>query len=306
MVQTYRPVPLPSWMGRPERSTLESLWFAGITSILSGYSSEVAMNSDGSLLLSTDVRDKVVITGTAFEAGARVKIHTAGIEEAAVAADLPPRNPWGEEHFATSVVFDPPIYTGLSPHRMTTRVDFADNADNYEDDSEIVLSAFLDLDLGDGRSIYCLHPSAAQDIDTVTLTRFKLTHDGEATLWGGDSYNGDNAVEILAGIINWCYQYINSPMAATEREPMTRQVRRARERAGESTKPDWYVVTVDKSAVREFYEVNQDSTRRWRLTRQHGVRGHWRRLRSGRVTWVRPYVKGPAGTRLIPVQYEVK
>ena len=65
--------------------------------------------------------------------------------------------------------------------------------------------------------------------------------------------------------------------------------RRAHERQFQHDHPKVYFVDLRQAGEKKGSAGSREYHHRWL------VRGHWRQLASGRRTWVRPYVKGPAG-----------
>lgn len=86
-----------------------------------------------------------------------------------------------------------------------------------------------------------------------------------------------------------------------ERFAPIRQQRRAWERKHKQAFPKLNIVVI--GGANSPNEIDGDTgrvyTHRWR------VRGHWRNYQDGKRTWVRPYVKGPAGAPWI-TQIRVK
>lgn len=65
--------------------------------------------------------------------------------------------------------------------------------------------------------------------------------------------------------------------------------RRAHERRFQMAHPSVYFVDLRQAGDKREGKGDREYHHRWL------VRGHWRQLEGGRRTWVRPYIKGPAG-----------
>lgn len=69
-------------------------------------------------------------------------------------------------------------------------------------------------------------------------------------------------------------------------------VRAKRERKGKRTYPDYHILDWSRALRRDYTEGTGSGTKH---SYRYAVRGHWRLLKSGRLTWVRPHFRGPEG-----------
>jgi hypothetical protein len=91
-----------------------------------------------------------------------------------------------------------------------------------------------------------------------------------------------------------CVLYMNCENVELERVSAPAQVNAKRERKGKRPLPEYYICRIRKSLyvpTRKEEEEDEDRERR-SSPHQHAVRGHFRRLQSGKTTWVVPHFRG--------------
>jgi hypothetical protein len=107
----------------------------------------------------------------------------------------------------------------------------------------------------------------------------------------------DNASQLVAWVrvvVGLC-AYLATESPDLVREPYE-QRRAHRDGAGKNAKKlkdvnvSYIRVGTRETGLGEFFAADPETRK---LTRRHVVRGHYRRLASGKTTWVRPYWKGP-------------
>lgn len=139
------------------------------------------------------------------------------------------------------------------------------------------------------------HDEGLMYIDTDAMTTpglapMRITP--ETVYFPSDDDGGEWVVEkelsIAATVVEMLH-YITSIGTDTVEEPIGRGIRRAYSRKTKGWKhPQVYKVKLTNSVRKEGHS-DREFHCRWM------VRGHWRHYRDGTKTWVKAYIKGPAG-----------
>ena len=149
------------------------------------------------------------------------------------------------------------------------------------------------LDLEEWRYPWDEHAQPRITVETLTAdasSHYPFTQDAEER----ERIVQQTGLDPLVGAMNAHFaislvQIIDVLGARHVQLDVPRPHRRAHERRFGLPHPQVYFVDLRQAGEKKAGAGGHQYNHRWL------VRGHWRHLPSGRRTWVRPYVKGPAG-----------
>lgn len=143
----------------------------------------------------------------------------------------------------------------------------------------------------------------SQDEDRFMCTAFFASNEIQAVKWEGPSLDFERYIREkspswdtarqnkrqLQLLVMACMHYLNCENVVLEQVAADPKTNRKRESKGKRPLPDYYVVKVTKTKYENTPAV--ESTGR-HVSFMFSVRGHFRRLQSGKVIWVRDHHRG--------------
>ena len=143
---------------------------------------------------------------------------------------------------------------------------------------------------------------------STSINRATLDISGDGTITrhvldSTDSGLGMQDKQRIANLAMLCIAYLNSPGIEVERMAFPEKLNRRRAREGKPPLEDYYVCKVDK---KRYAAAGASESAQWHVSFRFDVAGHFRRLESGRMVWVRAHQRGLEHELYRPKVYRVE